>query len=105
MDIINFVSRSIFDSKKSAAEKGNGEEEKKVVIEYSFWIALSRCGVHILPATVSLVLVVLNIKGTFISPYLGVKASTDSLTIAILQLVAKLQVWAVSYPQSSTSLI
>lgn len=66
-------------------------EPKKKVQQKSFWVALQRCGVHLLPSTISLVLITLNLKGYFIRSELAGRPGQTSQDMALLQIVAKIQ--------------
>lgn len=77
---------------------GLSPEPAKVVVKKSFWIAFSRCWIHLLPLTVSLVLIWLNLKGFYI-PHTFSQYSTgdltdqsNSVTLALIQIAAKVQV-------------
>ena len=63
-------------------------EPKKIVIKGSRWIALARCGVHILPILFTIVLVALNLKH-----YLIEYQAQDimNVNLALLQIPAKIQ--------------
>ncbi|OCK79240.1 hypothetical protein K432DRAFT_383222 [Lepidopterella palustris CBS 459.81] len=66
-------------------------EPKKYVVRTSFWIALQRCMVHLLPSAASIVVITLNLKGFFIGFELAGIPGHDAMSIAALQVTAKLQ--------------
>lgn len=61
------------------------QEEKKVVIEISKWVALVPCCVHILPVAASIILIWLNIMGSQLT---GPSSLSDDVKLH-LQFVAK----------------
>lgn len=67
-------------------------EKPKVLIHKSRWIAFATCGVHFLPASVSIILIGLNIEGFFIGAELQGWRDADRLKLGLLQLASKLQV-------------
>lgn len=73
-------------------------EPRKAIIKKSISIALSRCWIHLLPLTVSLILLWLNIKGFYIPNTLSQDSATDitdqsnSVVLALIQVAAKVQV-------------
>ncbi|KAI4216266.1 MAG: hypothetical protein LQ351_001276 [Letrouitia transgressa] len=66
-------------------------ELKKPVIQTSKWLALARCGVHIIPLLFSIILVTLNVKGFFIGHHLQGVILADDINLALLQVAAKVQ--------------
>ena len=66
-------------------------EHKKVAVSSSRWLALSRCGVHILPTMVSIVLVAINFRGDFIGIDFNSRIKAETMNIALLQTAAKFQ--------------
>ena len=67
-------------------------EPKKVVVNTSFWIAFSRCWVHILPVSISIFLIQLNLRGHYVGEHLRGPTSDskdDSVTLAFIQVAAK----------------
>lgn len=65
-------------------------EGKKVVINISVWVALSRCGVHIAPLLATITLLWFNIHGFFIGASLaGPQSCSDDVKLALLQFAAK----------------
>ena len=70
----------------------SGEEAPKELFTKSRWAALARCGVHILPALVSIVLITLNLYGLYIGFELQGPRQTDSIKLGVLQVTAKIQV-------------
>lgn len=66
-------------------------EPKKYIARESFWVALQRCMVHLLPSTASIVVIALNLKGFFIGFELAGIPGHDPVDMAALQLTAKLQ--------------
>ena len=67
------------------------DEQKKVVISSSRRLALSRCGVHILPILVSTAIIAINFKGDFIGIDFNSRVKAETMNIAVLQSAAKLQ--------------
>ena len=69
-------------------------EDKKVIIETSRWNALSRAIIHMVPVSISTVLIALNLKHCYIGPSLGSESGPWTAThiLAILQVGAKAQV-------------
>jgi hypothetical protein len=72
--------------------KLNKEEEPKELLSRSRWDAIARCGIHVLPSCVSIVLVALNFCGWFIGPTMQGGENHDYLKLAVLQICAKAQV-------------
>lgn len=70
----------------------SGDEEEKELFTKSRWSALARCGVHILPALISIVLITLNLYGFYIGFELQGPRGTDSVKLGVLQVTAKIQV-------------
>ena len=66
-------------------------EPKKIAIRGSRWLALARCGVHILPMLFTIVLAALNLKHYFIEFHLQGIIMTDDINLALLQIAAKVQ--------------
>ena len=77
---------------------GLSPEPAKLVVKKSFWIAFSRCWIHLLPLTVSLVLIWLNLKGFYIAQTFSqysigdLTDQSNSVTLALIQIAAKVQV-------------
>ena len=77
---------------------GLSPEPAKLVVKKSFWIAFSRCWIHLLPLTVSLVLVCLNLKGFYIAQTFSqysigdLTDQSNSVMLALIQIAAKVQV-------------
>jgi len=69
-----------------------GEEEPKPLVSHSRILALARCGVHILPAAVSITVLLFNVQGYFIGAQLEGQQDMDSVKLAVLQVCAKAQV-------------
>lgn len=69
----------------------NRAEQKKVVVSSSRWLAVSRCGVHILPVLVSTAIIALNLKQDFIGIDFRSLIHYESVNIALLQTAAKVQ--------------
>lgn len=73
-------------------------EPTKVVVKKSLWVAFSRCLIHILPVTVSLVLLRLNLGGFYIGHGFAQQSSSDltdqgnDVKLALIQVAAKVQV-------------
>lgn len=72
-------------------------EPTKVVVKKSLWVAFSRCLIHILPVTVSLVLLRLNLGGFYIGHGFAQQSSSDltdqgnDVKLALIQVAAKVQ--------------
>lgn len=66
-------------------------EPLKPVLQRGFLVALSRCGVHLLPSAVSLTIILLNTKRLFLGRSLQEGVIDDTTAFAILQIAAKLQ--------------
>ncbi|KAG8533075.1 uncharacterized protein KY384_001858 [Bacidia gigantensis] len=66
-------------------------EQKKIVISTSPWLALSRCGVHVLPVLVSTAIVGVNLRQVFIGIDFKSFVSSETINVALLQVAAKLQ--------------
>lgn len=64
-------------------------EEPKPVFRQSFWIALSRCTIHLAPCTVFALLLSLNYNAVYIGPGF-VTTQSDALILALFQVAAKL---------------
>ncbi|KAJ4371451.1 hypothetical protein N0V83_004668 [Neocucurbitaria cava] len=71
--------------------RSKAEEPKKSIAKKSFWVALQRCAVHLLPCAVSLIVIVLNLKGYFIGFELAGLPNRTSQYMALLQVAAKAQ--------------
>ncbi|OAL48785.1 hypothetical protein IQ07DRAFT_86575 [Pyrenochaeta sp. DS3sAY3a] len=67
------------------------DEPKKRISKRSFYVALQRCGMHIIPCAVSIVCVALNFRGYFIGTELAGLAGRTSQSMAGLQIAAKAQ--------------
>ncbi|RFN53302.1 hypothetical protein FIE12Z_2452 [Fusarium flagelliforme] len=68
-----------------------GPEQPKKLFTISRRVALARCGVHILPSFVSLILITINLLGYFIGGELQGSQNRDSIKLGTLQIVAKIQ--------------
>ena len=71
----------------------NWDEPKKKVVSTSFWIAFSRCWVHVFPVSISIFLIQLNIRGHYIGQHLRGHTSNDqedSIALAFIQVAAKI---------------
>ena len=66
-------------------------EQKKVVVSSSRRLAVSRCGVHIVPIIVSAVIVAVNLKQDFIGIDFHGLIHSETVNIALLQTAAKVQ--------------
>ncbi len=66
-------------------------EPRKRIVTQSFWVALQRCMVHLLPCTASIVIIALNLRGFFIGFELAGIPGHDAISMAALQVTAKLQ--------------
>ena len=71
--------------------KPGDEEEIKVVIHKSLGLALLRCSVHVLPVSVSVIILWINFKQTFIGIDFRSLISSETINIALLQTAAKIQ--------------
>ncbi|RSL54946.1 hypothetical protein CEP53_007258 [Fusarium sp. AF-6] len=71
--------------------RGLNEEPPKVLLQSSFWLALARCTIHIIPALVSIGLVILNCRGYFIGNELEGPMNQDDMKLGLLQVAAKVQ--------------
>jgi hypothetical protein len=69
-----------------------GPGERKVLVNRSRRIALSRAAVHLLPAAVSLYIVAINLRGYFIGNELQGVIYQDNQKLAPLQIASKIQV-------------
>ena len=70
-------------------------EPRKVPITASRWKALGYDSIHILPATVALYLMVVNLSGYYIGEHLvknDLDGLYDGIVLAIIQVFAKIQV-------------
>ncbi|CAD6590448.1 MAG: hypothetical protein ASARMPREDX12_004370 [Alectoria sarmentosa] len=76
---------------------GLSPEPTKPVVKKSFWVGFSRCLIHILPVTVSLVLFRLNLGGFYIGHGFSQQSSDDltdqgnDVKLALIQVAAKVQ--------------
>jgi hypothetical protein len=68
-----------------------GQETAKPVLQKSFWIALSRCAVHLLPSLVFAWILVLNYAIVYIGPGFSILDRYDSFYLALFQIAAKCQ--------------
>lgn len=68
-----------------------GPEKPKKLFTMSRKVALERCGVHILPSCVSLILITINLLSYFIGAELQAFQNGDSIKLGILQICAKAQ--------------
>ena len=66
-------------------------EHPKHVLQTSFWIALSRCAVHLTPITVFILLSYVNLKTVYIGPGFSVNDRYDSVYLTFFQVAAKTQ--------------
>lgn len=86
LNILNFILDRV----------SNQDEPEKNVVNTSLWIAFSRCWVHILPISISIFLIQLNIRGYYLGQHLrGPKSNDqeDSVALAFIQVAAKVFVW------------
>ncbi|KAL8658345.1 MAG: hypothetical protein Q9202_007581 [Teloschistes flavicans] len=67
------------------------EEHRKVVIDRSRRLALGRCSVHLLPVTVSILIIVVNFQQVFIGIDFKSVIHSETINLALLQTAAKLQ--------------
>ncbi|KAL8709735.1 MAG: hypothetical protein Q9220_005521 [cf. Caloplaca sp. 1 TL-2023] len=82
--VVNDVLRQI-------RRKRSRQEEKKIVIDKSFKIALGRCSVHILPIVISVIILTVNTKQVFIGIDFQSLVKSQTINLALLQTAAKLQ--------------
>ena len=78
--------------KSRTSESLRHAEEKKPAIEGSFTLAFQRGLIHVLPISVAVSLVAMNLAGIYIGPSLGYRGWTTTYTLATLQITAKVQV-------------
>lgn len=71
----------------SSSSKG---ESKKVVVARSTWKALYRCRLHIPPITISMAILILNIRGTYIGADMSGPIRSETITLMGFQLIAKM---------------
>lgn len=84
------VGLGVLSASHSRRHTSRRPEEKKVVIETSFWIALARCCVHIIPVTGSIILLWFNFYGYYIGSQLsGPGWISDDVKFHLLQFAAK----------------
>ncbi|KAF2840116.1 hypothetical protein M501DRAFT_1030375 [Patellaria atrata CBS 101060] len=69
----------------------HSSEQRKTVIQKSFWVALSRSTVHIIPLTVSVAIIAINMTGYFIGAELAGPQDSTPINMALLQVAAKAQ--------------
>lgn len=68
-----------------------GDETAKPVLQRSFWIALSRCAVHLIPMLVFCWLLILSYKIVYFGPGFSVGDRYDAFYLALFQIAAKIQ--------------
>ena len=86
LGFITFIRRQLSLSRK---------DPRQIVVTRSFLFALGRCFIHIIPLTISLFLIVINLRGYYIGQHLlGISSSNkaDSVVLALIQVAAKHQV-------------
>ena len=66
-------------------------KSKKIAIKGSRWLALARCGVHILPTLFTIVLVAFNLKHYYIEFHLQGIILSDDINLPLPQIAAKVQ--------------
>ena len=69
----------------------NSAEVKKPIANHSLSIALQRCFIHLIPSVVSITIITINFKGYFIGAELSGLQNTTHLSLAVLQIIAKIQ--------------
>lgn len=69
--------------------EGEEEEEKKIIIENSFWVALRRCAVHVVPLSISIFILTVNLKGYYIGTVFPTMISSETMNLVFLQVAAK----------------
>jgi hypothetical protein len=76
------------------ARRGDNVEEKKIIIDRSFRLAMIRCSIHFLPIAATIALASLNLKGFFVGgEYLGLSGPTALAVDTLLpQITSKLMV-------------
>ena len=82
LESVNTLLRALF-------SRWDTPESPKPVLQKSFWIALSRCPIHLFPVSVLTFLLWINYRGYYIGP--GFSALGDNKYIALYQVAAKLQ--------------
>lgn len=73
------------------ARRWRAPEESKAVLRRSFWIALSRCSIHLLPIIIFTGLIYINYHVFYIGPNFTHKAQSDAMYLAVIQIAAKVQ--------------
>ncbi|KAF4977198.1 hypothetical protein FZEAL_6226 [Fusarium zealandicum] len=68
-----------------------GDEEPKVLVDSSIWLALARCAIHVVPSFLSIGLITMNLIGYFIGDELEGIQDQDDLKFGLLQVAAKAQ--------------
>jgi len=71
--------------------KHSHKEEKKVVVDKSRRLGLGRCSVHLLPISISALIIAVNFKQNFIGIDFNSPIRSDTINIALLQTAAKVQ--------------
>lgn len=71
--------------------KHSHKEEKKVVTGKSRKLVLGRCSVHLLPISISALILAINFKQSFIGIDFDSLIHSDTINIALLQIAAKVQ--------------
>lgn len=71
--------------------KHSHREEKKVVIDKSRKLVLGRCSIHLLPISISALILAVNFKQSFIGIDFDSPIHSDTINIALLQTAAKVQ--------------
>ena len=66
-------------------------EPRKQVFQQSLWIAIERCGIHLLPCAASIIIIFFNLKGYFIGFELAGIPNRTTSDLALLQIAAKIQ--------------
>ncbi|KAL2213002.1 hypothetical protein CC79DRAFT_1374479 [Sarocladium strictum] len=66
-----------------------GAEGPKTVLTKSWRTSLARCGVHLLPAAVSMVIIIINLCNVYIGPKMDGPSGQNSVKEAVLQVCAK----------------
>ncbi|KAH7129165.1 hypothetical protein EDB81DRAFT_764314 [Dactylonectria macrodidyma] len=67
------------------------EEPSKVLVDESRRLALAPSAIHLVPASISITLIALNIQAYFIGPELQGTRDQDDLKLGLLQVAAKIQ--------------
>ena len=67
------------------------KESKKTVVQNSQWLALVRCGIHLISMSISIFLISLNLRNVFIGVNFQSAIPFETINAALLQVAAKIQ--------------